>query len=313
MNALLSLRQQIADNQRRIASYERAIANDPGVPSLTLALRSAVKHQESLEGEFQIVAASSGLDVCRYRMISEEGGSYRVATLGNALVAFQSLITAVYDAIVNKPKSTGKIAADVVEKTAFEFGFSFAGSVGFVLTMPNERLLLTESDLDAAFDGVFQMAKENDAAGIRRFAEEYGVASIRALKRWAHFHSEAYMNADVKWVRGDTIRRSVLVQHQELRHLEAVLASRSETVTERLSLVGELRGADVIAKTFRMHFESGLEIKGHFDDAIDESHRVRLPMRYRADLVKMIRSASPWEDDEVTYFLERLSDPVAAR
>lgn len=48
--------------------------------------------------------------------------------------SFQKLVSVVYGAIKHGPRQRQRISEDVALETAFEFGYSFAGSLGLVFT-----------------------------------------------------------------------------------------------------------------------------------------------------------------------------------
>ena len=76
-----------------------------------------------------------------------------------------------------------------------------------------------------------------------------------------------------------------------------------------------LVGADT--KSRRFHFVvddaddgiQGEDIRGKFFDAISDSHQAEIPKRYIAHLHKTTQISFATEDEDVSYFLERLEKP----
>src|SRR5262249_8454239 len=219
--------------------------------------------QEQLEKTFWQTAATQQLDVCRYRLIPEAGESYPILGLSKILAQFQQLVTTVFDAIkTKKPKARARIAPELVQLSSFEFGYVAPGSLEVVLTIPNDRLLLIESDLDQAMNTVFKMMKVSDAAEVGRLAEIVGVASIKKLYELSEDHFRYALSADIKWKRDTEIRGEILVQPAEFEALCARLAEKSEQTQEPITITGRLVGLDVELGTFHMTFPVGEDIKG---------------------------------------------------
>src|SRR4051794_6029534 len=173
MSKLLETIERIQDTQAAIKRLEEAAAKHPDVPSVAASLRSLQKRQRVLETTFSSLADEQWLDVCSYKILPEkEEGSLKLPSLTSALGDFQTLFTLVYDAIKHGAKQHGRATAEAAAATTFSFGYSFTGSVGFVLTLPNERLLTDETDLDRAMSTVFEMAKAENSEQIASFAKE---------------------------------------------------------------------------------------------------------------------------------------------
>ena len=86
-----------------------------------------------------------------------------------SLATFQELVTAIFDAFKTSPKLRAKISAEIVAQSTLNFGYAYPGSLGFVLTMPNDRLLIGESELDRAFQTIFAMTKAEQSAEVASY------------------------------------------------------------------------------------------------------------------------------------------------
>src|SRR5262245_54431690 len=139
MSSLVDLRELLQETTAAIAELDRALAGDPQDFGLALTAESLRRRQEDLESAFAEAAHNDHVDLCRYRLIPDKGNRYPVAALTGALGSFQDLITVIFDAIQHGPKIRARPSADVVQLTSFEFAYSYPGSLGLMLTMPNER------------------------------------------------------------------------------------------------------------------------------------------------------------------------------
>jgi hypothetical protein len=304
MPRLLDLQSKLQDTNAAIAQLERALAHDPASKSLRVSMQSLQKRAHNLEADFHEAADLLGVDVCTYRLFTN-GLQPKVTGVAKALLDFQRLFTVVYDALTNGPKSLARIDRDVVKQTEFDFAYTFSGSIGMVMTLPNERMLLIESDLDRAMSKVFEVARADTPDDIDRIADTLGAATIRSLYRWADDHVATGFGADIKWRRRDEVRASLMLQEPELRRLKGAIEVTPDTHQETVSVTGLLYAADLNRRTFRLKVPGG-RIRGKFTGAITAEQKAILPQTYRAQLIKTTRMRYAMDQPEETYFLVSL-------
>lgn len=306
MGTLLDIREKLRDTSAAIANLEKMAIEYPDSPALGLMTKSLEKRKKVLDSVFRIEADKLGIDVCTYRIFGEhERQTLRalVQTLGD----FQSLVSVVYDAVKTKiPKMRARLTSDIIQETEFGFGYTFPGSVGVVLTIPNQRLLIGESYLDQSFSEISNMAKARDSSEVLSFAKRLGPASVRALYNWALDHDNLGLGANIEWRREQVIRSHLLTQQPEFEKLHKTIEQSSEQTSTEREIVGELEGADVIRKTFHMKLDDGEDIRGSFKDAISEEQTVELPKRYRAIVIRKEQIKYSTEEEIVSYHLTKL-------
>src|SRR5258706_520721 len=260
MADLLDILQKLKDTEAALARARGMVAKYPNRTTLQSTITTLQKRHRSLETLFGATTESEYLDVCSYRLIPESGAQYTLWVLTRALGGFQDTVTLIYDAIkTGQRKERASWGADVSQETALNFGYSYSGSLGFVFTIPNERLLLVDSTLDMAFRTLFEMAGASSSDELARHAKRLGVAPIRKLYRWASDHVEARLNVNIQWRRREEIRASLLVQQPELIRLCEVIAQTSEETEERQTLPGVLLGGDLTTRAFRFEPKQGGE------------------------------------------------------
>jgi hypothetical protein len=306
MSELLELRDRLQDTSALIARLEKDLTAHPGYPSLLLELRSLQRREEELKAAFSEASRKLGLDVCSYRFLVS--GPPNLLSLANTLADYQTLISVFFEARKG-PRRTAKLPADVWEKTSLDFGYAYTGSTAFVLTMPNERLLLVDSDLDLTIEAIFGVAKSQSAQDVLEYAKKFGPAPIRAFYRWAGDHVKASFDVEIEWRRGQDIRSRALIESQEFERLQTIIASASAEEYETIRTTGMLLGADVAKRSFRILPDEGQEIRGAFSDAISASHTVELPKRYRFVIEKTTKITYSTEEESVSYYLVSV-DPV---
>ena len=309
MTRLLELQERLQETRAILARVERAVAEQPDRLSLISQAKSLTIQQRNLEADFAIEADRLEMDVCSYRVFKDEGVP-PLLPLAQGLVDFQSLVTVVYDARkTSVPKERAKVSPDTRAETAFGFGYTFSGSLGIVLTIRNKRRLILDSHLDEAIGQVFSLAKARSTSDIREFAQRLGLASIRAMYKWASGHARAGLGVGIEWRRESTVQASLLAQQPELEKLYRMMEETSEEEKTEFSVYGELLSVDVEAKRFKLREDSGGIIRGSYEDAISDSHRVELPgHRYRADITKVERVWYSTDEEKSEYHLERLEE-----
>jgi hypothetical protein len=300
MSELAEIQEKLQDTVATLAALENDIALHPDVAALRLNYQSIDKRRKKLEAELAAAASAKGLEVCTYRILSEES-RVKVAGLASVLGEYQNLVSIFYDALKSGAKQRATLNAEAIQETSLDFAYSFAGSVGFVFTVPNERTFFDNTHLDEAIRLIFEASRAEQSTDIIRFARQLGPAPIRVLYRWTASHVRWTFSAEIQWKRGPELRQAALIQVPEFRRLQQVLDETSDDTHERIVLVGELVGADIPRRSFHFRPGSGKDIKGFFAEVIDHAHTVELPKRYRATLMKTTRIKYSTEEPEVLH------------
>jgi hypothetical protein len=303
MSELLEVLGHLQDTDAAIARLERVAVEQPDVLSLTSALRSLKKRQENLEAQFAHLASNQFLDICRYRLFDDSEGRPTLRAFTSTLGDFQSLFTMVYDALKNGPKKQSQVSAEIAAKTTFGFGYTFAGSLGVVLTLPNQRLLLADSDIDEAIHIVFKMARAKTTEEVAYFAHTLGVAPVRKIYQWALDHVQAGLGVDIQWKREEAVRAELFIQPPELEVLERTIAATSDITEETFFVRGRLLGADVKSRTFHLEFEDGSDIRGKMSEEVASQEEIALKHHYAAKIHKRVKIHYAMEKEDVSYTL----------
>lgn len=286
MSEIIDVRTLLQETSATLSSVERAVAVAPQDWALALTAESLRQRQADLERAFSAVAHLDHLDVCNYRLIPD-GNSYSVAAVTKALGSFQDMVTVIFDAFKNGPKVRARPSAEIVVSSTLDFGYAYAGSLGFMLTMPNDRLLVGETELDQAMRTIFEMAKSETPTQLATYVDRVGVAGIRRLYSWSQSHAEYGLSADIKWQRQEQERASVVVQKEELARLREIIEQASEEKVQQFEVIGELIGLDVGASnSFRISVPGTEDIVGKIGEHFNKSERYQIHGRYNANLYK---------------------------
>ena len=306
MTRLLEIQESIQETTAKLGQLDKELAGRPESRTLALSGKSLEKRLQALEDKFLIEANSVGIDVCSYRLFgSQEPG--RLSTLTAVLGGFQTLVSVVYDALKSGvPKQPRRVSADAANETSFNLSYVFPGSLGLVLTLPNERLLIGESKLDDAFSAIFEMTKIQSSSEILSFAKEFGTASIHAMYGWTSSHVEAGMGVDIEWRRERLIRANLLAQMPEFEHVSRVIMATSDEEVQDLDVEGELVGCDVINRSFHFRPIDGEDIRGRFENAIGPAQAAQVPKRYRAKVTMTRKTHFATEEEDLSFHLNLL-------
>jgi hypothetical protein len=300
---MIELQEKLQDTEQTMLGLRQIMAERPEDEALLINFQSLEQRFSDLQEEYAEVAGTLGLDVCSYRLFADPTHT-TLRGMVDTLGAFQSLFTLTYDAIKSGPKRIARVDSESAHQSAFSFGYSFTGSLGIVLTMPKELILLPgiAGSLDNAIQVVLSLVRADDSETVLGYARDLGPAPIRALYRWADAHVRSGLGAEIEWRRSTELRARALLQTPELQRLQGVLGATSEIDEEVIEVTAQLVGANVQARTFHLRSPE-VEIRGRFIDAIDPEHTVELPKTYHAQIRRTTKTYFSTEEEETTYVL----------
>lgn len=306
MPDLLDIQEKLQDTSAAIARAQRTLAKNPSIPSVAANLRSLEKRWNDLEYNFRTVADRLELDVCHYRILFEDRPT--LTGLTSIWLDFQNVFSLVYDALKNGPKQRARLAPDVVSETSLGFAYSYPGSIGVVLTLNNERLLLGRTLLDDALKSTEQVIHASDSKGLAELSRKLGAPPIRAAYRWANDQLTFGMTSQIEWHRREELRSSFLIQKPELERFRIIADETSPEETEDITVDVQLVGADVAAQTFHIELQDGSPVRGRCaPGVISNTHLVELPQNYHAKLIKTTKIRFSTEEPEVSWRLTQLT------
>lgn len=302
MNAMLEIQDKLRESTAMIARLEKSLAVHQS-PSIAASLRSLYKLHGAYEEEFRVAAEVNLIDVVHYRLF-EGNGRPTVSLVGKALENFQSLYTILYAvASGGHRKDTAHITPDVVNNAAFEFAYSYSGSLAFVFTLPNERLLFGETALDEAMKDLFMMAKADGTEAVRDFGRRFGLAPVRATYKWVASLAASRVGVEIEWRKSESIKQHVVLQPAEVEELRNLIDKTSDLDTYQYEINGTLRGFDP-ERSFRFEpsDDSGM-LRGSVADSVELPPRVVMPQTYAAKIRTTTRIRYATEQSEISHEL----------
>jgi hypothetical protein len=307
MSAVVEVQERLQETIRLIMECERAAVRPNAPRSLLVQIRSLEKVKDSLEREFEKYAAAEELEICRYRLIPQEGQRPSIHAIVNAWGKYQAMFSSVYDAVKRGPLE-GRTKKRSFEETDFAFGYAYSGSIGVVLTLPSRKITgLRAQDLEKTNNEIFGMAKAAGPEDLAPFVERLGVPPIVKLKDWVKAQVDFAAGAGIEWqLSSQEAAPRLLVQLPEFRSLEKAIKEVSVRTDPARYETGMLVAANVEKHTFELRLDSGEPLSGRFADAINADHTAELPKRYVAKIVTTRKITVATEREELSHFLVEL-------
>ena len=275
MSYLLELTRKLQETETAIVRAEHELSGNRRSAILRWSLESVIRIRDELENDFNRLVLHRNLDVVRYRVFSETEERLSVRGLTQSLLEFQNVFSAVYDATKNGPKQTLKFGPDVNMGSRLEIGYAYAGSIGFVLTIPRQTELF-DSDLIAnSVRKFFQLAQAKTAEDIREMGMGMGAAPIRALSNWAKAHVNNKIGAYISWRQGDAVK-NVLLPYIQMRRITREMKVVPPGDSEQLLLNGVFEGISLRSRNFQFLADSGEQISGNIKGTVDAAKGVQV-------------------------------------
>lgn len=299
MNAVQNIVSAIRDTQAELSRAEKSLALHGEDFGVELAMESLQSRLEELQQEFVAATAADEMDVCSYRLVADATGRYPLAAVGRTFEKFQWFFTVLYDVIKrNEPRRRAKVAPESLHESSFDFGYAFSGSLGFVFTLPNERMLLGQSLHDMAIDALAKFPAAESTDEISVLAKRYGAAPVRLAYQWAQAHVEAGLDVDLEWKRGEEVRQHMRAEVGVLRRLTDLIASTSEVDRYNLQYYGKLVGIDTQSRTFHLVVDGKQDIRGSLHESFEHPQPLTVDTYYTAylDVEVQVHYATGSED-----------------
>ncbi len=274
-----------------------------------LTLQSLESRRDKFREELAEITKQESIEVCDYRIIQSSGSSYALSAITSALHDFQDIFSIIFDAITTKPKQRFELSADIAEKTRLDFGFAYAGSLGVALTIPNERLLAIDSNLDSAMKVVFSLLEIQSPEAIKEAALRYGRPAVKKLYSWSKVHKDYGMSADIKWIREKETRSSVIAQPENFARICEIIETKNEPQIESITLIGVLDAWNATGRRFILRVPDAEPINGIFKKGFDATpSRTVHGTRYQANLLKYTTVIYTSDADQVYWELEGIKE-----
>jgi hypothetical protein len=300
MNDIQVLFEHLNGLEASIARAVRSVEGQPLSPSAKLTISSLERRRDELKEVLEALAAERLVDICDYRVLPNELHRYPVKAIGKSLTRWQDVVTAFFASVRDKKARTKAQYSDETEAAAtLNFGYAYQGSLGLVMYVPNEQLMLTETDLDIAVDAIMRLSESENVGQVQRIAKAFGKAAVKSFFDWSKAHTDAGFSADIKWQRGDEIKFERVMQPADLERVQSIIKTADTREDHTDVYDGVLVALDVKQGAFKMSFPDPdlSDIRGKFDEHFDWKKKHHVPARYDA-LLRRIVYTSLWSNEE---------------
>lgn len=279
----LELQEELRDLSGLIVKFKQELNTSPSF-ARSLELRSLEIRYASLEEEFLSATKDQSLDVCKYRMFSDENiGEISAKAVCTACLSFQDLLSTVSMAYQFGPELKNKHVSSYRKETELNFGYSMAGSVIIVMTLPNNHDLL-ESNLDQSLEAISSLSKASSTPAILNWSQTLGTQPLKSMEKWIKSHQDFNLGIDLTWISKARVSTRIFLQKAQIDALSKILNEATKKLESHAEFKGVLCGIEAGKQnknTFHFISDDGDDIKGTFDsNLISEESPVITPSRY---------------------------------
>lgn len=250
----------VADRAKKafasVARLENALAMNPGDRGLSINLTSMRRAAEEARKELARLAEINKIEVCQYRMVPIESGSYGLAHVSRVLLEYQKLFSQIYDAFKNGPKSNAVVGADAERESMMDFAYTYSGSLGVVMLARSDRDFL-EGSLDKPIEAIFQILDINDIDNVKDISHSLGRAVVKRIHDWSKANVDGGFSADIQWKRSDGKLLGQMIDRSSLQKIVDLVGSTSDTKTVVIEIQAMLIGGNLGSNTFQLTVPGG--------------------------------------------------------
>lgn len=305
-----SLLERLRRAEAATANLERAFANEPHDLALELDLLSARSMSRKLHEEFLASAPDFGVDVCHYRIVPEYSNDYSVAGVAASLLGFQEIFSLIFAALKIGPRNTARMPEDMAQLSALSVGYTFAGSLGIVLTVEGAKTLFGDlfDETAAAVYGLMEIKNQED---VRLNASRYGKAVVTKFYQWSRKNYERSYALDIRWKGVSGNERGRFLSRSDLARVMDNIGRTSEVSKGTTSVLGVLAGGDIVTRRFHLIDDNDVVYRGGLSPEF-KAESLELGRRYVAHILVEATAKYAAEEEDRQYTLLALErDPYA--
>lgn len=306
MSEIQHIVDSLRDSDATAAHLQSALSQRPQDEALLLNAHAVAKRRKDLLRRLDYALHTTQQELVQYRIVRDWTDAYPVKAVTTSIAAFQDLVTAVFDAVRNGPKIRFRPSVDTMELSSFQFAGAGAGSVVISLTIPNDRLLVDQSDLDRTFGLVERTISARASEDLKELAEIVGIASIAKAYNWADASSSYGLDTIIRWGKSYAESTEVIISRSEAEIVRNLIESKSDENIDNVDLDCVLLGFDGATSYF--HIETlgeRQDIRGNLAPEISRSWTTG--SIYRASLIRTSQIKYATGEEKTQWTLQSLS------
>ncbi len=283
MSKLRRLIDDLQETDGLVSRLNAAMSASPDDEILRINTESVQKRRDDLVRRLDQTLHNQQHDFVGYN-IMRQVTSYPAIAVADSVRAFQELVTCIFDALRGTPKPQYRPSAENVALSTLDFVGAREGSVAVSLHIPNERMMVVESDMDMTFGRLFQLLSSRQQAEFRDLVPKIGVSSITRAYRWASVSAQFGLDTSVQWGRSLRDLKRISISHDDALKMKAAIEETSDENEDDFEYDCILEGIDPGEQYFHLITTDGTNIKGETSDVFPRTEwTVSRP--YRALLV----------------------------
>jgi len=266
-----------------LARLEAAMARAPGDPALEMNFRARKRLAERYQGELFSLAEQANIEVCQYRLIpNNQRQHYPIGSIAKSISVFQELFTLIFASVKTGVKKRARVSAAISAHTELEFGYTYPGSLGLVMTVPSSRDLFS-GEFDQSLDTLNQVMGIANRGDVVEIARHYGAPIVTRAYWWSSENYKGDFSVDVTWRRSDGQQRGTHVAKTQMAKIIEMIEQTSDQQTAVLpEMSGILVGWDTPTRWFHFVVPGGESYQGTLGKDFPAAARYEVNRSYRA-------------------------------
>ncbi|MBW5437445.1 hypothetical protein FXB41_22615 [Bradyrhizobium canariense] len=283
MSGLNSLLDNLRRTYAAIGEVQEVAARMPGDIMVLANLGSLKREATDLEALWEEECRQARVEVCRYRLMPENDERYTVAAVTKSLLDFQELFSQIYDALKNGVKKSRQLSSWMLNETAFDFGFSYPGSLGVALMVPSHADLLG-GKFDDTVDAFLQVMHVSNEDEVKDLAKSLGPAVVKKAYDWSRVNHSSGYAVDVTWNTVQGTKKGAVVDVAALGKIVEIIGRTSDVERQNIRGPGILVGLDTLKKRFRFVEPDGLDYSGPVTEEFEIQRKWAVNQTYIAHI-----------------------------
>ncbi len=269
-------------------------------------LDALAKRRRDLERRLGAQLRAEQLDLIEYRIEAAAGDFCPSTAVAQALLSFQEMTSCAFDAVRTAPKRLYQPSRENIELSTLLVAGARVGSLMVSLSVPNERLIAIDSELDTAFQLVFELLRIRTQSQLISAEARAGTAALTLVHRWARNSVEHGLTTLISRQKSAAVAESLAISPGDALLLQETIAHTVLEQTDEIDEEGELLALDNASSSFVLKTAAGSERAGQLGNRFPRGAWT-IYARYRASLTRLTRVRCVTGEESVHWTLNALT------
>jgi hypothetical protein len=285
MEKLKDLQLKLLELNKIIDDHNHKLLEEPDNIEVRLSLASFESLYLDFKKQYMELAKEYSYDVIDYRIMNTNHQNIAINEITESLNLFQTLFSLVFDVSRNEtPKNTTRISNEIKNSSSLKYGFSYAGSIGFVLTIDTHNNLFDKS-IETTVKDTMSLISISDRQQLEKCITKFGVGTIKVFKNWVRINEKYGNELEIK-TNNDKIS-PIFMNSERLEKVSEIISREPLITNETIKLENcELVGVDTLKETFHVVTEDK-SYKGSISEGVNMTFSV--PSQVNVELNEEIK------------------------